>query len=253
MTRITRRSLISTLGLSAGASLMASHVFGADASTAGGKTWRYAQLDPAAVAEAAYCPSKDLGCMYGVFASLCDALGKAVGEPFTSFPCEMMGYGRSGAGGYGSLCGALNGAAAMIGLLVQEPKAREELITEVFAWYERTALPLFQPKSPVQSEDIPQTVARSVLCHISVGRWVNTSGCNIASVEREDRCKRLTASVAAKTVELLNAHFAGGCAAVGLTEPTKACIVCHGKGQLANAQGKMDCGTCHTFTLKKHP
>ena len=253
MNHFTRRHLLGALGLSAGASLLAGNSQASSLEDdAAGRNWRYVKLDPAAIADKAYGSPKELGCMYGVFASICGALADAVGEPFRSFPCQMMGYGHGGAGGHGSLCGALNGAAAMIGLLVQVKDTRDKLITELFAWCEAKSLPMHVPKTPVVDADIAQSVARSVLCHISVGRWMKESGCNIASQERQERCRRLTADVALKTVELLNQHFAGECNLVGLPASTKECIVCHGKSQLADAVGQMDCRACHTFP-KKHP
>ena len=41
------------------------------------------------------------------------AITTALGEPFNLIPAEMMNFGKAGVVGWGSLCGALNGAAAL--------------------------------------------------------------------------------------------------------------------------------------------
>jgi len=78
----------------------------------------YATLDPEVVrikAHTLYYGGKD--CCAGVFGGLVEALKDAVGDPWTTFPIEVMLFGRGGGVGWGSICGALNGAAAMISLV----------------------------------------------------------------------------------------------------------------------------------------
>src|SRR5512135_3154112 len=48
------------------------------------------------------------GCCYGSFHAIVKALGEAIGEPWTSFPSEMMTFGKGGGVGWGLLCGAAN-------------------------------------------------------------------------------------------------------------------------------------------------
>ncbi len=44
----------------------------------------------------------------------------------------------------------------------------------------------------------------SPLCHVSVGKWMKASGYAFVSPEREDRCARVSASVAYQLVQRLN-------------------------------------------------
>ena len=83
----------------------------------------------------------------------------------------------------GTLCGALGGAVAMIGLVCASADSRQ-LTKDLFAWYCSTNLPIYQPEAaaPVQ------TVAPSVNCIDSITKF-------------------LSGDVARRTVELLNAHF----------------------------------------------
>ena len=57
--------------------------------------------------------------------------------------------------------------------------------------------------------DLVTSVSDSPLCHASNAKWISRSGFGLASAERKERCARLTADVAAKAVELLNAYKAG--------------------------------------------
>lgn len=189
--------------------------------------------------------------MYGLFASIMAAMAQRQGEPYLSFPVHMMKYGEGGVGLWGSLCGTVNGAAAVIGLFVPQKELREQLIAELFSWYEVTELPTYRPKDEADSA-ILTSIARSVLCHVSVGRWCAESGDEIGSPEMKERCRRLTAEVAAKTVELLNANLQEPCKFAGLSQEVKSCVSCHGK-ELHDTMGRMQCTTCHQQLSKKHP
>jgi len=81
--------------------------------------WTYLPLDPGVTAELAYAEYPNGSCMYGIFKSVIVQLAEKIGEPFSSFPIHMMKYGHGGVNGHGTICGALNGAAALIGLLVE--------------------------------------------------------------------------------------------------------------------------------------
>ena len=74
----------------------------------------------------------------------------------------------------GSLCGALGGAVAMIGLVCASADSRQ-LTKDLFAWYCSTNLPIYQPEAaaPVQ------TVAPSVNCIDSITKFMTA-----ANVER---------------------------------------------------------------------
>jgi hypothetical protein len=255
MSKITRRQVFGSLGLSAGMGILSGcdgtvNAFSERENKAGG--WTYSRLEPKAVAAEAYQMMPKGGCMYGVFGSILNSLAGIVGEPFRSFPVEMMKYGAGGVGGFGSLCGTLNGGAALLGLFVQDGKRRDKLITELFTWYESTELPVYGPKERSKELDMPKSVAGSVLCHISVGRWCRVSGYDVLSGEMHERCSRLTADVAAKTVELLNRSLDPSSTFAGLPSETKSCASCHGQRELRDAMGTMSCGVCHKMP-KKHP
>lgn len=218
--------------------------------------WEYRPLEPAAVAAEAYRIYPDGGCMYAVVGSVIGQLAERYGGPFRLFPVEMMRYGDGGVGGFGSVCGVVNGAAALIGLFhrEKEKELRESMITEMCVWYETTALPAFVPEKPEWAPEAVSSVADSVLCHLSVAKWSKASGNEAYSVEKKERCQRLAADGAAKVVDLLNRRFVDPrCAYAPVKAEVKACIDCHGPRELGDAMGKMRCSTCHQFGDQKHP
>ena len=271
MNTLSRRQILGSLGLTVGASLLTGcggnlqsseqHEKAAptDQDRKGGTKrdhlghdWQYIQLAPDFIAAEAYRLMPEGGCMYGLFAGIMTAMAKNRGEPFLSFPLHMMKYGVGGVGLWGSLCGALNGGAAIIGLFERTKERRENLIAQLFSWYEAAELPTYRPNKTKDSEPIPVSVAGSVLCHVSAGKWCETSGSDVGSPEMNERCRRLTAEVAAKTVELLNANLKEPYKLVGLTAEVKSCLSCHSK-DLHDTMGKMQCGSCHQQLSKKHP
>ena len=92
--------------------------------------WKYVRLDPAATGELAYNSYSEGSCMYATVKSIAYQLAEKVGEPYSSFPFHMFKYGHGGVGGYGSVCGTLNGAAAVIGLLISEKSVQDRRRTD---------------------------------------------------------------------------------------------------------------------------
>ncbi len=201
--------------------------------------WPYQPLDAEAAGRAAFQTYQQGLCMRGVFEGVVGQLASRLGPPFTAFPFAMFSYGAGGASGWGALCGTLNGAAAAISLLAANPAP---LVAALFAWYEREALPDFAPagtRFPVVS-----VAAGSVLCHASVAAWCRASGKPVVSAERVERCGLLAASVARKTVLLLNG---GAAPAPSLDGASGSCLACHGRGgKAAVTMGRMRCAPCHT-------
>jgi len=220
-----------------------------------GFPWHYTRLDPDITAERTYYDCAKGHCMYGVFAPVVLQLAEKRGEPYKSFPVDMMRYGVGGTGGSGSLCGALNGSAALIGLFAKTEDEIKQLVGQLFLWYEQTELPAYAPKKPVLDIEMPKSVSNSVLCHVSVTRWCKVSGYKTFSKPQKERCKRLSADTSKKTVEILNAHFAGEFStAAELNEEVKKCKSCHTKGsEMSNSRGKTNCGSCHFSLAKAHP
>ncbi|MDX1285979.1 MAG: C-GCAxxG-C-C family protein [Draconibacterium sp.] len=213
--------------------------------------WKYTLLNPAETAERAYIIYPNGSCMYGVFNSVISQLAEKIGEPFVSFPVHMMRYGHGGVNGAGTICGALNGAAALVGLLVEGKATQDALMAEMFRLYEETPLPMFNPKEPAMDFEPPTSVAKSVMCHASNTRWGNKAGYTISSKERKERCRRLTADVAEQIVTILNNYHENAFVANAHdNETVRSCMTCHGSdGKMANTSGKMNCTPCHEESL----
>ena len=133
----------------------------------------------------------------GLLAELCDK----VGFPYTMIPPEMFANGKEGYTA-GSLCGALGGAAGIIGLCCAPDDARA-ITKELFAWYTSTPLPIYQPEgaAPVQ------TVSSTVNCVDSVSEFMTEANVERADPIRKRRCGGVSGDVARKTAELLNIHY----------------------------------------------
>lgn len=124
-----------------------------------------------------------------------------VGYPYNQIP--RAAFTNYGAGfQQGALCGALGVAAVCIGS-VCEPDTAKKILVELENWYKEAELPMYQPDM-----ELPTTVANSILCNDSVGKFMETSGYEYGSNERKTRCAGVTADVTKKMVELLNAQFA---------------------------------------------
>ncbi|MHC4499177.1 MAG: C-GCAxxG-C-C family (seleno)protein, partial [Planctomycetota bacterium] len=153
------------------------------------------------------------------------------------------------------LCGALNGAAALTGLFAKTEEQLKKIVDEVFLWYEQTELPVYVPQEPMLDIKMPQSVSNSVLCHISATRWCKASGHKALTKPQKERCKRLTADTAKKTVEVLNAYLASRpTAGRKFDQKTKLCMSCHTKGsEMQNSRGKTSCTSCHWSIGDEHP
>jgi hypothetical protein len=213
--------------------------------------WKYHQLDPAETAGLAYIAYGKGSCMYAVVHSFISQLAAKFGEPYASFPSHMMIYGHGGIGGFGTICGALNGAAALIGLFVPDKSTQDALIKDLYQWYAMTPLPEFIPDTAVLDFTPPVSVSESTLCHVSMTCWGKASGCRVKSKQRKERCRRLTGDVAAKLAAMMNQFTGNTYATDGHDEKTtQTCLTCHGQeGKLGNTGGKMSCTSCHDESL----
>ena len=167
-------------------------------------TW--AKIDPEKAADCAYARFSELGgCCVGVVAGIVDCLAEAVGAPFTTFPVQMF---QNGAAGYGqnSLCGCLGGAAAVIGMVCPAAESKA-VLKEVMTWYKESTLPTYDRGT---APAIAQVVPGSVNCSDSLLKFFEAApsvNYDMSNPDRINRCRCLTADVARKTAELLNAHF----------------------------------------------
>lgn len=213
--------------------------------------WEYIQLDPEVSAQVAYDKYSEGSCMYATVSSIISQLAEKIGEPFTSFPVHLFKYGHGGVGGYGTICGTLNGAAALIGLLITDKNVQNKMISDLFQWYEKASLPVFSPQKPVFEFSPPTSTSNSVLCHASNTNWCKESGFKVNSNERKERCRRLTGDVAQKVTTALNDIFTQTYVAnVHANENVNSCLACHGgEGKVKNTSVKMSCEPCHTESV----
>jgi hypothetical protein len=183
-------------------------------------------------------------CGFATFNAIIGQLAEKVGGGYRYIPTQMMEWAAGGAAGFASLCGALNGACAAIGLICANADAKL-FISDLLTWYSETPLPT---NIVAPTGDLPQSVAGSNICHVSVTRWCLASGYASGSPERAERCARLAGDIAATAVDMLNNGI------LGLKTPGNAtgCRVCHYKGATyENGQftrGQMNCNTCHIET-----
>ena len=212
----------------------------------------YAEIDPEAArlnAHNLYYAGKD--CSSGVFGGLVECLKGTVGDPWTTFPIEIMLFGRGGGVGWGSICGTLNGAAAFVSL-VTEKEPSGALINEIWGYSTTANLPsdaanAFTYETIKFTGEMPQNVSGSPLCHAMVSQWNIIAGTQTGDAARKERCARLAGDIAAKTAEVLNAHFASTFAGTFADPESNAtCMACHGTGGYGNnVMTHMECAPCH--------
>jgi hypothetical protein len=204
MNTVSRRQVLKGASVTAATTIVAvlptSRALGSQATPTSG--WRYVPLDATETAERAYRAGG--GCAFAVTSGIVGQLAERHGEPYRGFPIEMMKYANGGLG-LGSLCGAINAAAAMIGLFVTAGPARSALVRDLAVWHEQTELPTFVPRdAAADAPAVPRAAVATILCKDSRAAWQKATG----TEQTAERCRRLAADVARKTVELLNAHHA---------------------------------------------
>ena len=218
----TRRDFLKLAGktvLGAAALTAVPAVVKADAYVVPTWPWTYPAggLDVAEVQKSVYEHfGTDGGCAAGAVGGILGVLAKNYPDgPYALLNSKMF---ADGAGGYGrqNLCGALGGSFAIFGLFLEGANAKA-LQKELYAWYESTALPIYLPEGA--EPHIAESVAGSELCKDSFGNWNAKTGIAFGDPVRVNRCRCLTADVAGKAVELLNAYFAGKAAEAAPAEP----------------------------------
>jgi hypothetical protein len=152
---------------------------------------------------------------------------------------EAFLFLEGGISGWGTICGANAGANIVTNVILGPRTAtgKDEgmlMGSELMQHYASTAMPTYVPKAPKHQGAIPKTTSDSPLCHVSVGKWMKAANKELASPERRDRCARLTASMAARTVVLLNDWKDGKYKTAGVVPAKKYGI-----------QSQHDCFDCH--------
>ena len=214
--------------------------------------WKPHKLDPNICAPVAYEGYwyKGYACGYGTFYGIVGKKEEKYGAPYNQFPFTMLEANKGGISDWGTICGALYGAAAAFALFWPR-KERDAMVNELFRWYETTNLPIYNPGDAAQGVkgDIPSNASGSVLCHVSVAKWCYTHKKEHSGKERSERCGRITADVTRKAIEIINAKIDAGKdwkGAFAKQESVAYCGECHAKGKEADIQkGNMDCTPCH--------
>lgn len=141
------------------------------------------------------------GCAIAVFDGILGLMAETYGYPYNQIPVEMYYNGHAGYSA-SSLCGSLGGAAGILGLFLPTDSVDEQL-KNLEAWYASATLPYYQPEL-----ELPCTVANSVNCADSVGKWMTAAGVDSMGDERRKaRCAGVSADVAGKVVEMLNVFY----------------------------------------------
>lgn len=141
------------------------------------------------------------GCAIAVFDGILGLMAETYGYPYNQIPVEMYYNGHAGYSA-SSLCGSLGGAAGILGLFLPTDSVDEQL-KNLEAWYAAATLPYYQPEL-----ELPCTVANSVNCADSVGKWMTAAGVDsMGDDRRKARCAGVSADVAGKVVEMLNVFY----------------------------------------------
>jgi len=212
--------------------------------------YTYQALDPEKVRIYGHDLYYVKGCCYGAFAALVNASKDIAGEPYASFPSEVMSYGSGGGAGWGGTCGAVAGAAAFIALVTSTADA-STLQSEVYGWYTQTKFPTDISNQYGREQkyatnkytlDLAQNTAGSILCHASIAEWCKTAKLAESTTERKERCARLTGDVAAYVAKILNDKLASKFTPLFVSPAIVAeCKTCHG----TTITAKMECKQCH--------
>jgi hypothetical protein len=222
----------------------------------------YAPVSPQQAAALAYDDYPEGSCMYAVVKAAVTLIAREEKALVPPVFFEMFKYGHGGTGGWGSLCGVCNGAAAVLGIFHREKKELDPLIGRFFRWYETTALPEYEPSEPTGTEKPPKSRAGSILCHLSTSMWCLEADEEADGKKRKERCRRLSADGAGKVIEILNAEYERdrhasakpACPTSGKPlGPPDSCIRCHAESDgevnaetMAPKAGvRMNCATCH--------
>lgn len=195
------------------------------------------------------------GCMWGAAYGLLKVLKEDVGYPWTMIPVDMFKSGQGGSAGWGSLCGALNGASSIISMVLG--KDANGVVGELNGYYTTSPIPTDKHETYAAIKGQKSTVCKTINCHDSVAMWLDATGFSLKDAagvaQRDERCAKLTGDVAAKAAELLNAKVIDKTFAAAFKAPAgnATCLTCHDTVVLTGKQ--VGCTTCHTTKASNHP
>ena len=257
--KLSRRNFLVGAGALAGLAAVPAVLKPAVAEAAASKDfpWSYTVLDANLVARRAYETYYASGCMEATWWPVVEALtASSIPDAATTWGTltkNTMKYGGGGVGGWGTLCGTLNGSCAIMGML----GAPSQMIDEAMQYYANTALPTTATEAnmklgwvpagtnvPVPLLRVHTSIALSQLCHASLSQWAFKTKTADGTREQKDRCAKAAYDMTFKTVTMLNAWKTNGTIPAGTLDPTIAeCqTACH---TAPIAKGKMACKSCH--------
>lgn len=174
------------------------------------KCWKYVKLDPAKVAQAAYDAFGANGCMYGAVKGAISVFAETTTCPndkaaAQNFPFFAFRYGRAGCAKLKEICGALNGAILFMSCFVDDYAEIPALAKKLADWAAETELPTFVPADD-KYPDFLKVKAGGITCAVMGKAWMSAATDEQKKIVGE-RCKRHTASIMAKAVEILNEFY----------------------------------------------
>lgn len=272
-TLMSRRRFLAGAGAVVGAATVSGLVLGEWPGTAQAAgtdlPWAYPtdpaqQPDPEALARRAFETYFASGCAEASWWPFVEALSAVDPATWGTLPKNMFRFGGGGVGGWGTLCGTVNGSCAAIGMTVSNATHRNNLISAIMQYYATTPLPTnaawkshqgvlgladaWNPAAPASTplENVPCSTADSPLCHSSLVQWTMTTGATNGGPLQKDRCGKACFDIVRKTTELLNAFFQTSVSPAEVLDPSvAACRTCH----LTYTGAKMACGSCHDNTI----
>ncbi|HUK99953.1 MAG TPA: C-GCAxxG-C-C family protein [Nitrospirota bacterium] len=204
----------------------------------GANRYKYVKLDPNDVAQTTYDNYFNRWCTSSVIAGFTENLKKKGATGWNEFPIDAYRWAHGGFAGWGALCGTMPGAGVIIGLVTKDTDIAEAMTNDLAFYYSYTDLPSFTPAKVQKAQIKHMTMAGTPVCHISVGRWMRAEGAAFLSNERQERCARVAANVAAEATKMLNAYADGtykpqhkplyNVIANGITSQNN-CSDCHGQ------------------------
>ena len=238
---VSRRSFLSGSGKVIAGAALASTIVGSQVKKAEAYEYttgyKYTKLDPQKVGQITYENYFKRWCASSVIAGFVEPLKEQAGGQWKEFPIDAMRWAHGGMAGWGALCGTLTGAGTVIGMVVNETDVAEQMANDLAFHYSYNEMPNFTPKKVLKAELQDMSIAGTPVCHISVGRWMRTSGEAFLSDARAERCARVAADIAVETCNMLNAWADGNfkakhkllynVAANGITSQNN-CMDCHG-------------------------
>ena len=213
MTKISRRDALATgSGLAAFGTVLSDLGYAEETATKDA-VWRFATVDVNLVGKLVYENYDAGGCLYGAFKGAVLAYAAAVESvdaeaarvarscPFVAFRCARGGFGR-----LKELCGAVAGGVMFFSCFLDDYADGCKLAAALGEYGREAALPEYVP----EKDDAPnflRVVAKGLTCREMGGAWMKAATDEQKKLVGE-RCKRHTASIMMKAVELLNAYLA---------------------------------------------